>query len=138
MNISNGFEHVRFVDSMWPLGAHGEPRVRGGALELKTCLWGGPGGAEMKGSSPRGLSKLEISVLGYLWFYTMRSKPCKCICFTAFQKQILFKMMPTWIFRKAQGGMAPTRLFGALARSQAALRTLVQVGAVRGAPGGQE
>ena len=50
----HGFKHVHFVDSMWPLGAHGVPRgLWGGPRELQRCLWGRPGGSRDEGSRPR-------------------------------------------------------------------------------------
>jgi len=49
----HGFKHVHFVDSMWPLGAHGVPRgLWGGPRELQRCLWGRPGGSRDEGSPP--------------------------------------------------------------------------------------
>lgn len=91
----HGFKHVHFVDSMWPLGAHGVPRgLWGGPRELQRCLWGRPGRSRDEGSRPRRTPgappKLKMSGLGYLWFHPMRSERYKYSGFSDFRQNMCF------------------------------------------------
>ena len=108
---------------MWPLGAHGVPRgLWGGPRELQRCLWGRPGGSRDEGSRPRrtpgappklkmsGLAQNVINILVLVIF----NKTCVLLN----EAQLDFQEGP---------GRAPKRVFGALARSQGALGTRVQV-----------
>ena len=95
MSIFPSFKHVHFVDSMWPLGAHGVPRgLWGGPRELQRCLWGRPGRSRDEGSRPRRTPgappKLKMSGLGYLWFHPMRSERYKYSVFCDFQQIMCF------------------------------------------------
>ena len=105
-----GFEHVNFVNLMWPLGAPGRSWEGSGRhRELQSTLWGAPGGSWKKGfgfrGAPGSLQWAKNAILNHLSFSLKRSRAYVYSGFSDFEKKHdFFLIWPCGISRGVQGG----------------------------------
>ena len=105
-----GFEHVNFVNLMWPLGAPGRSWEGSGRhRELQSTLWGAPGGSWKKGfgfrGAPGSLQWAKNAILDHLSFSLKRSRAYVYSGFSDFEKKHdFFSIWPCGISRGVQGG----------------------------------